>query len=86
MLGLMALAFVLALVYGAVTYAVFARAGQPQALALAFSGGFRNMGLLLAAAGGFVPDMTWLYFAMAQFPIYLLPQILKPLAGVLTAI
>lgn len=80
MLGLMVLAFVLALVFGAVTYAVFARAGRSQALALAFSGGFRNMGLLLAAAGGFVPDMTWLYFAMAQFPIYLLPQILKPLA------
>jgi BASS family bile acid:Na+ symporter len=80
MLGLMALAFLLALVFGAMTYAVFARAGRSQALALAFSGGFRNMGLLLAAAGGFVPDMTWLYFAMAQFPIYLLPQILKPLA------
>lgn len=80
MLGLMVLAFVLALIFGAVTYAVFARAGRSQALALAFSGGFRNMGLLLAAAGGFVPDMTWLYFAMAQFPIYLLPQILKPLA------
>jgi hypothetical protein len=80
MLGLIVLAFVLALVFGAVTYAVFARAGRSQALALAFGGGFRNMGLLLAAAGGFVPDMTWLYFAMAQFPIYLLPQILKPLA------
>jgi len=80
MLGLMALAFLLALVFGALTYAVFARAGPSQALALAFSGGFRNMGIMLAAAGGFVPDMTWLYFAMAQFPIYLLPQILKPLA------
>ena len=80
MLGLTALAFLLALVFGAMTYAVFARAGRSQALALAFSGGFRNMGLLLAAAGGFVPDMTWLYFAMAQFPIYLLPQVLKPLA------
>jgi predicted Na+-dependent transporter len=79
-LGLMALAFLLALAFGAMTYVVFARAGRQQALALAFSGGFRNMGLLLAAAGGFVPDMTWLYFAMAQFPIYLLPQILKPLA------
>jgi BASS family bile acid:Na+ symporter len=80
MLGLMALAFLLAFAFGATTYAVFARAGRQQALALAISGGFRNMGLLLAAAGGFVPDMTWLYFAMAQFPIYLLPQILKPLA------
>jgi BASS family bile acid:Na+ symporter len=79
-IGLIALAFFLALAFGAVTYAVFARAGRPQALALAFCAGSRNMGLLLAAAGGFVPDMTWLYFALAQFPIYLLPQILKPLA------
>ena len=52
-----------------------------QALVLAFCSGGRNMGLLLAAAGGFVPDMTWLYFAVAQFPIYLLPHFLKPLAG-----
>jgi BASS family bile acid:Na+ symporter len=25
--------------------------------------------------------MTWLYFAMSQFPIYLAPQILSPLAA-----
>jgi predicted Na+-dependent transporter len=80
-LGLIALAFALALVYGALTYLVFARAGQSQALALAFCAGGRNMGLMAAAAGGFVPDMTWLYFAVAQFPIYLMPQFLKPLAG-----
>ena len=35
---------------------------------------------MLAAAGSSVPDLTWLYFALAQFPIYLLPQMLKPLA------
>ena len=38
------------------------------------------MGLMLAAAGTAVPDLTWLYFAVAQFPIYLLPAMLKPLA------
>jgi BASS family bile acid:Na+ symporter len=38
------------------------------------------MGLMLAATAGAVPDLTWLYFALAQFPIYLLPQLLKPLA------
>jgi BASS family bile acid:Na+ symporter len=80
MIGLTALAFLLALIYGAITYAVFLRAGASQALVLGICAGGRNMGLLLAAAGGFVPDMTWLYFAMAQFPIYLLPQILAPLA------
>ena len=35
---------------------------------------------MLAAVGGTVPELTWLYFAIAQFPIYLMPQILKPLA------
>jgi predicted Na+-dependent transporter len=84
--SLIALAFLLALIYGAVTYAVFVRAGKQQALALAFCSGGRNMGLLLAAAGGFVPDMTWLYFAVAQFPIYLMPQFLKPLAGRINSI
>jgi predicted Na+-dependent transporter len=81
MLGLTALAFALALVYGAITYAVFMRADKQQALALAFCSGGRNMGLLLAAAGGSVPELTWLYFAVAQFPIYLLPALLKPLAA-----
>lgn len=79
-LGLTAGAFALALAFGAATYLAFLRAGRAQALALAFCAGSRNMGLLLAAVGGFVPDLTWLYFAVAQFPIYLLPQILKPLS------
>jgi BASS family bile acid:Na+ symporter len=38
----------------------------------------RNMGLMLAAMGGVLPDLTWLYFALSQFPIYLSPQMLKP--------
>ena len=35
------------------------------------------MGLMLAAAGGALPDVAWLYFALSQFPIYLSPQLLK---------
>jgi BASS family bile acid:Na+ symporter len=38
------------------------------------------MGLMLAATGGALPDFVWLYFALCQFPIYLFPQLLKPLA------
>jgi BASS family bile acid:Na+ symporter len=38
------------------------------------------MGLMLAATGGVLPDYVWLYFALCQLPIYLLPQLLKPLA------
>jgi len=36
--------------------------------------------MMLAATGFLVPDVAWLYFALAQFPIYLLPHLLKPLA------
>jgi hypothetical protein len=39
----------------------------------------RNMGLMLAATGGALPDLVWLYFGLCQFPIYLSPQLLKPL-------
>jgi len=78
--GLIVGAFALTLVFGAVTFVVFSRAGHVRALALALCAGGRNMGLLLAAVGGFVPDLTWLYFALAQFPIYLAPYLLGPLA------
>jgi hypothetical protein len=32
---------------------------------------------MAAAAGGGAPETTWLYIAMAQFPIYLLPHAFK---------
>jgi BASS family bile acid:Na+ symporter len=75
-LGFLALAFAMSLVLGAATAAVFWRAGRNVALTLALSAGLRNVGLMGAAAGG-VPATTWLYIAMAQFPIYLLPHALK---------
>ena len=62
------------------TCLVIQRAGRSAALALGLSVGSRNMGLMVAAAGGAVPELTWLYFAVAQFPIYTLPHLLKPLA------
>jgi len=39
------------------------------------------MGLMLAATDGVLPGTAWLYFAFSQFPIYLSPQLLKPIAG-----
>jgi hypothetical protein len=39
----------------------------------------RNMGLMLAATDGVLPGTTWLYFALSQFPIYLSPQLLRPI-------
>ncbi len=47
---------------------------------LAYGTGHRNMGLLVAALGTATPDTTFLFFALAQFPIYLMPQLVKPLA------
>jgi hypothetical protein len=41
----------------------------------------RNMGLMLAATNGALPDLAWLYFALSQFPIYLSPQLLKPIVS-----
>jgi hypothetical protein len=45
----------------------------------------RNMGLMLAATGGALPAMTWLYFALAQFPAYLSPLLFMSLARRLKA-
>lgn len=40
----------------------------------------RNMGAMIAALGAATPETTFLFFALAQFPIYLMPQLLKPIA------
>src|SRR5690348_6487389 len=68
MAGLIALAFATALVLGGTTALVFWRAGRTVALTLALTAGLRNLGVMIAATGGRVPELTWLYIAMAQFP------------------
>lgn len=65
----------------AVTLFLFRRAEAGQDLMLAYAAGNRNFGLMVAAAGGLLPDTTWLYVALAQFPIYLLPYLMRPLAA-----
>ncbi|MGB7012695.1 MAG: Na+-dependent transporter [Pseudolabrys sp.] len=82
---LTALAFALALGLIAVTALVFLRAGRARAFAIGLIAGNRNIGLMLAASGFAVPDVAWLYFALAQFPIYLLPHLLKALVRRLSA-
>ena len=77
---LIALAFLLALTSIAVTAIVFKRAGRARAFAIGLIAGNRNVGLMLAATGFAIPDIAWLYFTVAQFPIYLLPHLLKPIA------
>jgi BASS family bile acid:Na+ symporter len=74
------LAFGLSLGMSAVTTLVFWPAGRARAFALGVLAGNRNVGLMLAATGFAVSDIAWLYFAVAQFPIYLLPHLMRPLA------
>ena len=80
MVALTALAFALSLGMLVVTALVFLRAGRARAFAIGLIAANRNVGLMLAATGFAVPDLAWLFFALAQFPIYLLPHLLKPLA------
>jgi BASS family bile acid:Na+ symporter len=79
-LGLIALTFAIALGSAALTVLLFWRAGKERAIALGWSAANRNMGLMLAATGGALPELAWLYFGLAQFPIYLLPLMLQRLA------
>ncbi len=78
-IGFALLAFALCFVVLALTAVAFARAGREKSFVLALMTSQRNMGLMLAVAGGVLPDLTWLYFALAQFPIYLAPLFLEPL-------
>jgi len=79
-LALTALAFLIFFAVLFLSVFVFGFAGRKRALAIGFMASQRNMGLMLAATGGALPGLTWLYFALSQFPIYLAPHLLKPLS------
>lgn len=78
--GLAALTFALALTQIGVSLALFSAAGRPDAFVIGHATGARNMGLMVAALGGTLPELTWLWFALGQLPIYMLPLLLKPFA------
>ena len=80
-IGLFGLIIVLTLALIGVSAFVFLRAGLDRSLMIGMLSGFRNIGVVMAALGTALPDIAWFYFAMAQFPIYLLPALLKPLAS-----
>ncbi|MCK7615659.1 sodium:proton symporter [Roseibium sediminicola] len=77
-LGLTALTFALALVQILLSLVLFSPATREDAYAIAHTCGTRNMGLMVAAFGGTLPELTWLWFAVGQFPIYMLPLLVKP--------
>jgi BASS family bile acid:Na+ symporter len=80
MIALAALAFAVSFGILGATMLLFRPFGRERALALGLMASQRNTGLMLAATGGAVPDMVWLYFGLCQLPIYLSPQLLQPLA------
>ncbi len=83
--GLIALTAALSIgCLGAATL-LFWKSGPNAAATFGFSNGNRNMALVLGALAGNVPADTWLFFAVAQFPIYLLPLLLKPVYARLLA-
>jgi hypothetical protein len=85
MLELVATAFAVFSALLAITTMIFARIGHERAFALGLMVSQRNMGLMVAATDGVLPGLTWLYFALSQFPIYLSPQLLTPIARKLGA-
>ncbi|AMA57952.1 hypothetical protein [Bradyrhizobium sp. CCGE-LA001] len=79
------LAFAVYFVLLAVTTLLFRRIGTERAFALGLMVSQRNLGLMLAATAGALPQATWLYFALTQFPIHLAPYLLMPIARRLIA-
>ena len=49
-------------------------------LVFGYGAGQRNLGMLVAALGAAVPDSTFLFFALAQFPIYFVPSLVRAFA------
>jgi hypothetical protein len=76
-IGLTLLAFAVFFALLGLTTLIFRSIGRERALALGLMVAQRNMGLMLAATEGALPGLTWLYFALCQFPIYLSPQMLR---------
>ena len=60
-------------------YLIVPRWGSKQNLSIAFAAGARNLAVILAVLPDDVdPDML-VYFAAGQFPIYIMPAVLKPI-------
>lgn len=76
--GLLALVFAASLGMQAIGWLAFRVAGAGVATTIALACGNRNMALVLGAApAAFDPD-SFLFLALLQFPIYLLPALLRP--------
>ena len=74
-----AAAFVLNMVLQAIGAGAFFWLGWRGALTMGLASGYRNMAIMLVLTAGMAgPDM-WLYVAIAQFPIFVMPMLTNPL-------
>ena len=62
-------------------FGLFKSIGLRDAITLGFASGSRNMGIILAVLPASSDPDIMLYFALAQFPMYVYPVLLKPLVG-----
>lgn len=76
-----AIAFLISAAGLASAWLVLRRFPASERFMIGYGTGQRNMGLLVAALGAGVPPTTFLFFAIAQFPIYLLPWLLRGVAA-----
>jgi bile acid:Na+ symporter, BASS family len=76
-LGLLALTAGIAALGFALTWGLARSFGFNDRFSLATSVAFRNMGLLMTPIFSLVPPTTFLYFALAQIPVYVGPMVLK---------
>lgn len=77
-LGLTALTFFIFGIIFILTCLIFAAMRQGHSLSIAFMAAQRNTGLMIAGTAGSLPEVTWLYFALTQVPIYMSPYLLGP--------
>ncbi|MFN3226574.1 MAG: sodium:proton symporter [Hyphomicrobiales bacterium] len=75
--GLFVATFTLAIGQMALMRAALFFLPADQAMSIAFATGLRNMGLMVAALGLAIPETTWLWFAVGQFPIYFMPWFIE---------
>ena len=78
-LGLLAMIATVTALLAGVSMLVFMRRGIGPGLVIGLLGAFRNLGVVMAAIGATLPEIAWFYFALAQFPIYIMPALLKHL-------
>lgn len=79
------LLFLLAIVFGSslllqlLGFLIFLWLGRRAAATIGLTVGSRNMAIVLSAAPAAFPQDVFIYLALLQFPIYLLPALLRPI-------